>query len=80
MGHETDVRWEFRAKVFGSDSQVCHFKISLLSLPSYLLNHRRYQPLEPPEAGMGQGHAVDRTGRRKSPGGRGGDQFSGLSV
>ena len=80
MGHETDVRWEFRAKVFGSDSQVCHFKISLLSLPSYLLNHHCYQPLLPPEAGMGQGHAIHKTGKRKSPRGWGGDHFSGLSV
>ena len=80
MGHETDVRWEFRAKVFGSDSQVCHFKISLLSLPTYLLNFYRCQPLLPPEAGMGQGTQLTGLGSGRAPGGGVSDHFSGLSV
>ena len=80
MGHETDVRWEFRAKVFCSDSQVCHFKISLLSLPSYLLTLCRCQPLLPPEAGMGQGTQLTGLGSGRAPGGGVGHHFSGLRV
>ena len=42
IGNKIDVRWEFRSEVFGSDSQMCHFTVFLLSLPSYLSNRHRY--------------------------------------